>query len=194
MSENSDNFYSEDGEEIEIVSLIDRDERELLCYIEEYIEAEDDEYLVLRPVDIPVEIFVSEPDSEQISIVEDEAIIQEIYPIAQAVLAENNLSLKPTPFILTVEGELPPPDEENILTLVIEEEDANPMQPPIEPEELQLVAYFHHKDQEYCICSPLDPLIFFGRFNQRGNAELLSEEEYKKVQPLLKELMSNQME
>lgn len=192
MSENRENGYSQ--EEEDIVSLIDRDGRELLCYVEEYIELEDDEYLVLLPVDASVDIFIGDPEAEELSVVQEEATIKEIFGSAKAVLAEKNLKLKTTPFVLTVEGELPPVDEENLLTLEIQDEDANPMQPPIEPEELQLLANFRHEGKDYSIYTPLAPLVFFGRFNEEGKAELLSEEEYERVRPLLEEQLFNQME
>ncbi|MBE9226559.1 DUF3727 domain-containing protein [Phormidium sp. LEGE 05292] len=192
MSENRENGYSQ--EEEDIVSLIDQQGRELLCYVEEYIELEDDEYLVLLPVDASVDIFIGDPEAEELSVVQDEATIKEIFGSAKAVLAEKNLKLKTTPFVLTVEGELPPVDEENLLTLEIQDEDANPMQPPVEPEELQLLANFRHENKDYSIYTPLAPLVFFGRFNDEGKAELLSEEEYERVRPLLEEQLFNQME
>jgi len=188
MSENSDNLYSQ--EEEEIVSLIDQTGHELLCYVEEYIELEEEEYLALVPVDASVDIFIGNPDAEELSVVQDEATIEKIYSIAQAVLAEKNLKLKRTPFVLTVEGELPPVDQANLLELEIEDEDGT----PLEPEELQLLASFYHEEQEYSIYTPLAPLIFFGHFNDDGKAELLTEEEYQQVRPLLEEQLFNQME
>ncbi|MFB2881759.1 DUF3727 domain-containing protein [Floridanema aerugineum] len=188
MSDNSDNLYSQDEEDI--VSLIDPEGRELLCYVEEYIELEDDEYLVLLPVDASVDIFIGDPEAEELSVVQDEGTIEKIYPVAQAVLAEKNLKLKRTPFVLTVEGELPPVDEEELLELEIQDEDGN----SLEPEALQPLASFFHEEKEYSIYTPLSPLIFFGRFNEDGKAELLGEEEYQRVQPLLEEQLFNQME
>jgi hypothetical protein len=192
MSENKENGYSQDEEDI--VGLVDQAGRELLCYVEEYIELDEEEYLVLLPVDASIDIFIGDPESEELSVVQEEPIIEKIYPIAQAVLAEKNLKLKRTPFVLTVEGELPPVDEENLLTLEIQDEDANPMQPAIEPEELQLLASFYDEEQEYSIYTPLAPLVFFGRFNDDGKAELLADEEFERVRPLLEDQLFSQME
>ncbi|HEY9296571.1 MAG TPA: DUF3727 domain-containing protein, partial [Phormidium sp.] len=102
--------------------------------------------------------------------------------------------LKRTPFVMTVEGELPPVEEENLLTLEIQDEDANPMQPPMEPEELQLLASFYDEEKEYSIYTPLAPLVFFGRFNEDGKAELLADEEFERVRPLLEDQLFSQME
>ncbi len=39
-----------------------------------------------------------------------------------------------------------------------------------------------------------DPLLFFARENQDGKPELLSPDEFKKVQPLLEEMLFDELE
>ena len=186
MSKQKENGYSQE----EPVILTDETGRELACYIEQSLEVEGKEYLLLLPVDSPVEIFAWQEDSEDEAVlVEEEDTLNLIFPIAQAVLAEQDLTLKRTAYSLTVAGELPPVDEEEILTLEIEDDATN-----LEPEELQLLASFYHEEQEYAIYTPLDPLLFFGRFNQNGKAELLSPEEFQKVQPLLEDQLFDELE
>jgi hypothetical protein len=155
------------------------------------MEIEGSEYLLLMPVDAPVEIVAWDDDEElaDATLIEDDAEIDSIFSDAQAVLAEQNLVLKRTAFTLTVEGEIPSADEEEILTIEIEEEDVD-----LEPEELQLLASFYHEEQEYGIYTPLDPLLFFARMNDAGQPELLSLEEIKKVQPLLNDLLFEELD
>jgi Protein of unknown function (DUF3727) len=105
------------------------------------------------------------------------------------VLAEQNLTLKRTAYTLTVAGELPEMDEEEILTIEVEESDVE-----LEPEEFQLLASFYHEEQEYGVYTPLDPLLFLARTNSKGEPELLSPEEFKKVQPLLEDLLFDELE
>jgi hypothetical protein len=88
-----------------------------------------------------------------------------------------------------VAGELPPVEESELFTLEIEDDTSD-----IEPEQLQLLASFYHEDQEYSIYTPLDPLLFFARLNTSGNPELLSPEEFQKLQPLLAEQLIDEME
>ncbi|MEW5858764.1 MAG: DUF3727 domain-containing protein [Cyanobacteriota bacterium] len=181
----------ENGSSVQTVSLTDESGRSLSCYIEHSIEVEGEEYVILLPVDSPVEIVAwdEEKEEEEATLVEDDAEIDEVFPTAQAVLAERNLALKRTAFALTVAGELPAVEEEEILTLEIEDDDTQ-----LEPEEFQFLASFYHKEQEYTIYTPLDPLLLFARINSAGEPVLLSPEEFKKVQPLLEDQLFDEME
>jgi hypothetical protein len=174
------------------VMLTDDAGRSLKCYIEQSLEVEGSEYLLLMPVDSPVEIVAWDEDEDEdeadATLLEDDEEIDLVFPDAQAVLAEQNLTLKRTAFTLTVEGELPAVDEEDILTIEIEDD------VELEPEQFQLLASFYHEDQEYGIYTPLDPLLFFAQRNKAGQPELLSPEEFKKVQPLLEELLFDELE
>jgi len=177
------------------VTLTDEAGRTLNCYIEHSLEVEGSEYLLLLPVDSPIEIVVwddedeEEDDDAQATILEDEADIDLIFSDAQAVLAEQNLNLKRTAYTLTVAGELPPVNEDDILTIEVGENDEE-----VESEEFQLLASFYHEEQEYGIYTPLDPLLFFAQKNKAGQPELLTPEQFKKVQPLLEELLFDELE
>lgn len=173
------------------IVLTDDKERSLSCYIEHSLSVDEQEYVLLLPVDSPVEIFAWQGDGEEEEaiLVEDDTTIDEIFATAQAVLSEQNLQLKNTAYALTVAGELPPVEESELFTLEIEDEDED-----LEPEQLQLLASFYYQDQEYAIYTPLDPLLFFARISATGTPELLSPEEFRKVQPLLEEHLFNEVE
>jgi Protein of unknown function (DUF3727)/Protein of unknown function (DUF1292) len=173
------------------ITLTDEKERSLECYIEHSLSVEEQEYVLLLPVDSPIEIFAwqEEGDEEEAVLVEDDATIDRIFSTAQAVLSEQNLIIKNTAYALTVAGELPPVEESELFTLEIEDDEAD-----LEPEQLQLLASFYHEDQEYAIYTPLDPLLFFARITNTGKPELLSPEEFRKVQPLLEEHLFNEVE
>jgi hypothetical protein len=177
------------------VTLTDEVGRSLNCYIEHSVEVEGSEYLLLLPIDAPVEIVVwnedEDEDQEEVdaTLLEDDDEIDSIFEDAHAVLAEQNLTLKRTAFTLTVAGELPPVNEDEILTIEMEEDDVE-----LEPEQFQLLASFYHEEQEYGIYTPLDPLLFFAQRNKAGQPELLSPEEFKKVQPLLEELLFDELD
>ncbi|WP_375514090.1 DUF3727 domain-containing protein [uncultured Nostoc sp.] len=173
------------------ITLTDDKGRSLDCYIEHSLEVDGQEYVLLLPVDSPVEIFSWEGDGEEEEavLVEDDSIIEQIFATAQAVLSEQNLILKNTAYALTVAGDLPPVEESELFTLEIEDEEAD-----LDPEQLQLLASFYDEDQEYAIYTPLDPLLFFARIAKTGEPELLSPEEFRKVQPLLEEHLFNEVE
>lgn len=157
------------------LNLIDEDGRSLLCYVERSLQVKGTEYVLLLPVDAAVEIFAwvadEESEDEEMLIDVDEEELEEIFSTARAVLAEQDLILNRTALTLTASGELPEVVEEDIITLDIESEH--------EPnhEEFQQLATFFHEEQEYVICSPIDPLLFFARLNSTGQPELVSLEE-----------------
>ncbi|MBE9170072.1 DUF3727 domain-containing protein [Pleurocapsales cyanobacterium LEGE 06147] len=173
--------------------LKDESGRSLVCYIEQAVESDGMTYLLLSPVDIPIVIMSwdEEDDEEEVVeavMLEDEEAIEEVFADAKAVLAEQNLFLKHTAFTLTATGELPPIEEEQILTLNLDEEDSQ-----LEPEELQFLASFYHGKQKYSIYTPLTPLLFFGRYNLENKLELVSPDE-EEFQPILEELLFEDLE
>lgn len=173
------------------VTLTDEAGRSLLCYLELSFEVEEREYMLLHPVDSPVEIFVwqeDEEEGEETLVDVDAPEIDQVFATAEAVLAEQNLKLKHTAISLTVEGDLPEFTEEDILTLEIE----NGHEP--EPEEFQFLASFYHEEQEYAIYTPLDPLLFIAQMNANNQPELLSPEEFQQIQPILEEQFFNELE
>ncbi len=167
------------------VTVFDEKGRSLSCYIEQTLELEGDEYVLLLPVDSPVEIFAwqgeAEDDEEPI-LVNDEAELDVIFPTACAVLQEQNLVLKRTAVTLTVEGELPDFDEDE-LDLLDDNGSENGFVEDLE--ELQLLANFYHEEQEYSVYTPLDPLFILARMDDNGKPKLLTPEEIEKLEPVL---------
>jgi Protein of unknown function (DUF3727)/Protein of unknown function (DUF1292) len=159
------------------LSLVDEEGRSLLCYVERSLAVKGTEYVLLMPVDPPVEIFAwaadeeSEDDDEEMLIDIDDEELEDVFPTARAVLAEHDLILNRTALTLTATGELPEVAEEDIITLDIET-DSEPNY-----EQFQQLAVFFYEEQEYVICSPLDPLLFFAQLNAAGQPELVSLEE-----------------
>ncbi|HEY9642864.1 MAG TPA: DUF3727 domain-containing protein [Coleofasciculaceae cyanobacterium] len=150
------------------VSLTDEHGRSLLCYVERSLPIEGSEYVLLLPVDSPIEVFAwedddeSEEDDEVLVDIEEEEL-ESIFATARAVLAEEDLILHRTALTLTASGDLPEVAEEDIITLDIEDD-----QGQLNFEQFQQLASFFFEDQEYVICTPLDPLLFFARLNSKG--------------------------
>jgi hypothetical protein len=186
----SPQFPQENQSDSPVVTLTDEKGRELACYIEHSLEVEGAEYLLLLPVDSPVEIFAwNEDEEEDAALIEDDAEIDKIFGDAQAVLSELNLTVKRTAYALTVAGELPEVNEDDLMTLEIDEEDGEE-----KTEEFQYLATFYQEEQEYEIYTPLEPLLFFARQNDAGKPQLLTPEEYEKVQPQLEALLFDDLE
>lgn len=162
------------------VTLTDESGLKLTCYVEHSLDVDDQEYVLLLPVDSPVEIFAWQEngDEDEAILVEDQDTIEQVFPIAKAVLEEQNLTLKRTAVVLTVEGDLPELEDEETWAGV--ESDSSE-----DEEELQLLASFWHEEQEYAIYTPLDPYFILARLDDNGEPHLLSQEELKKIEPLL---------
>lgn len=165
-----------------IIILTDESGKTLPCHLEATVTASDVDYLLLQPVDHSVQIFAWEEDEDGedgllVDIEEDE--IDLIFEVAQAVLAEQNLTLKRTAYTLTVSGELQEVTEEEIFTIDTEEDDVC--------EEFQELAHFFHEEQAYSVFTALDPLIFFAKRGEGGKAELLSPEELESIQPYIED-------
>lgn len=165
----------------ESVTLTDEVGRSLTCNIEYSMNLEGQEYALLLPIDSPVEIFTWQgDDTDEAAIpVEDETEIDKIFDTARVVLQEQNLTLQRTAVTLTVVGELPEfPDEDDMAS------DADPDEES-EFEELMWLTSFYHEEQEYAIYTPLDPFFILARMNDDGKPELLSEEEFQRLEPML---------
>ncbi|NEQ68132.1 MAG: DUF3727 domain-containing protein [Symploca sp. SIO2D2] len=176
------------------VTLTDEAGRSLPCTIEHSLEVEGSEYLLLMPVDLPIQIVAwdedeDDEDSAEATLLDNDEEIDFLFPDARAVLAEHNLTLKHTAYTLTAAGELPDLDQEEILAIELEDEDGE-----LEPDEFQLLASFYYEEQEYGIYTPIEPLLFLAQRNHTGELELLSPEEFHKVQPLLEDLLFDGLE
>jgi Protein of unknown function (DUF3727)/Protein of unknown function (DUF1292) len=181
---------SEDFDDAELVTLTDEAGRELPCYIERELELDGKTYLLLLPENAPIEIFAWDEDDEiaELVAVEEEEEISRIFADAHAVLSEQNLTLKRTAFTLSAIGELPPLDPTEVVTIELDEEDES-----LEPEEFQILARFYNEEQEYAICTPVDPLLFFGKANEKGTISLLSETEAEQLQPMLEDMLLDEI-
>ncbi|MBE9203967.1 DUF3727 domain-containing protein [Synechocystis salina LEGE 06099] len=162
-------------DESDSITLYDEAGRALDCYVENSLEEEDAQYLLLMPVDIPVVIIAWEDDDDETEdaeaiLLEDQEEISGIFADAKAVLAELDLSLKYTAYTLTVSGELPPIEDEDILTLEIE---GNDPAAEMEEEELQFLASFYHEEERYSIYTPLAPLLFLAKAVSETEIELV---------------------
>lgn len=170
----------------EMVVLTDADTgRTIACTVERFLAIENQDYALLLPIDTPVEIFVwqeAEDDDEEAVPVEDDSDIDVLFSTAKAVLEEQNLTLKRTAVMLTVEGDLPDLDEE------AEFEGLEPDQDTEEAEELQYLASFYYEEQEFAVYAPLDPCFILAKLDSDNQPHLLTAEELKDLEPFLEQI------
>jgi hypothetical protein len=161
-------------------TLVLRDEQDQLlkCEILRQVVIEDQTYALVTPVDAVIKVLVWEGEEEPSQAVNGDADMEGILdepdpeelqaaiPTIQAVLGELNLTLQQNGFdILTVQGELPTVEDEDVLEIGESDEDA---------QEFQLLATFFYKEQKYGIFTPLDPILIYAALPDEGDPYLLT--------------------
>ncbi len=155
----------------EVPTLLVKDSQgsELLCFLEQVVPLEGNEYALLTPVDTPVSLFqlIENQDPKLIETIEKNEPILEV---ADVVLQEHELRLVRSAITLTVSGELDEPEPEEI-----EEEDIDD-----ESETYELLVNFRVDENEYGLYIPLDPFFIVGKL-ENGEVKLVEGEEFDKI-------------
>lgn len=156
----------------EVPTLLVKDSQgsDLLCFLEQVVPLEGNEYALLTPVDTPVSLFqlIDDQDPKLIETIEKNEPILEV---ADVVLQEHDLKLVRSAITLTVSGELDEPEPEEI-----EEEDIDD-----ESETYELLVNFRVDNNEYGLYIPLDPFFIVGKLED-GEVKLVEGEEFDKIQ------------
>ncbi|WP_269610166.1 DUF3727 domain-containing protein [Prochlorococcus marinus] len=156
----------------EVPTLLVKDSQgsDLLCFLEQVVPLEGNEYALLTPVDTPVSLFqlIDDQDPKLIETIKKNEPILEV---ADVVLQEHDLRLVRSAITLTVSGELDEPEPEEI-----EEEDIDD-----ESETYELLVNFRVDNNEYGLYIPLDPFFIVGKLED-GEVKLVEGEEFDKIQ------------
>ncbi len=161
---------SNKNDEVPTLLVKDSQGSDLLCFLEQVVPLEGNEYALLTPVDTPVSLFqlIDNQDPKLIETIEKNEPILEV---ADVVLQEHDLRLVRSAITLTVSGELDEPEPEEI-----EEEDIDD-----ESETYELLVNFRVEDNEYGLYIPLDPFFIVGKLEE-GEVRLVEGEEFDKIQ------------
>ena len=156
----------------EVPTLLVKDSQgsDLLCFLEQVVPLEGNEYALLTPVDTPVSLFQL-IDNQDPVLIETLKKNEPILEVADVVLQEHDLRLVRSAITLTVSGELDEPEPEEI-----EEEDIDD-----ESETYELLVNFRVDNNEYGLYIPLDP-FFIVRKLEDGEVKLVEGEEFDKIQ------------
>ena len=156
----------------EVPTLLVKDSQgsDLLCFLEQVVPLEGNEYALLTPVDTPVSLFqlIDDQDPKLIETIEKNEPILEV---ADVVLQEHDLRLVRSAITLTVSGELDEPEPEEI-----EEEDIDE-----ESETYELLVNFRVDSNEYGLYIPLDPFFIVGKLED-GEVKLVEGEQLDRIQ------------
>ena len=156
----------------EVPTLLVKDSQgsDLLCFLEQVVPLEGNEYALLTPVDTPVSLFqlIDEQDPKLIETIEKNEPILEV---ADVVLQEHDLRLVRSAITLTVSGELEEPEPEEIEEGELDDES----------ETYELLVNFRVDDNEYGLYIPLDPFFIVGKL-ENGEVKLVEGEEFDSIQ------------
>jgi len=158
------------NEEVPTLLVKDSQGSDLLCFLEQVVPLEGNEYALLTPVDTPVSLFqlIDDQDPKLIETIEKNEPILEV---ADVVLQEHDLRLVRSAITLTVSGELDEPEPEEI-----EEEDIDD-----ESETYELLVNFRVDNNEYGLYIPLDPFFIVGKLED-GEVKLVEGEQLDRIQ------------
>ena len=160
--------------EVPTVVVKDDQGRELLCFLEQLIPLDGQDYALLTPVDTPVCLFRLSDDEEP-ELMDPTDASEPVLSTAEVVLQEHELNLVRSAVTLTVAGELDEPDPED-LDLEGEEDEED------DAETYELLVSFLVAEQEYGLYIPLDPFFVVARLDN-GHAHLVEGDEFERVQP-----------
>ena len=164
---------SKDNYEAKTLILKDLNGNELICYLEQLVNIEGEEYALLTPVDTPVSLFkINEKDEPEL--IEKIEKNEQILKNADAVLQEHDLRLIRSAVTLTVSGELEEPIYDELEEDHLEEES----------ETYELLVNFNVLEQEYGLYIPLDPFFIVGKLKDEG-AILIEDDDFDRIQPLI---------
>ena len=158
------------NEEVPTLLVKDSQGSDLLCFLEQVVPLEGNEYALLTPVDTPVSLFqlIDDQDPKLIETIEKN---EKILEVADVVLQEHDLRLIRSAITLTVSGELDEPEPEEI-----EEEDIDE-----ESETYELLVNFRVDSNEYGLYIPLDPFFIVGKLED-GEVKLVEGEQLDRIQ------------
>jgi hypothetical protein len=163
------------SQDVPTVVVRDQQGQQLLCFLEQLIPLDGQDYALLTPVDTPVCLVRIAPDEDG----EDEVIealdgAESILSAAEVVLQEHDLTLVRSAVTLTVSGEL----EEHELEDLDEEAEAEGEETDL----YEMLIQFRADGQDYGLYIPLDPFFVVARL-EGSEARLVEGEEFDRVQP-----------
>ena len=163
--------------DVPTVLVRDSEGRQLLCFLEQLIPLDGNDYALLTPVDTPVCLVkIAADDDSDDEVIDELSGAEPILSVADVVLQEHDLTLVRSAVTLTVSGELEEPDPEE-LDDEIDADDEDE-----ETDLYEMLIQFRAEDQEYGLYIPLDPFFVVARL-EGGEGVLVEGEEFERIQP-----------
>jgi hypothetical protein len=163
--------------DVPTVLVRDSEGRQLLCFLEQLIPLDGNDYALLTPVDTPVCLVkIAADDDSDDEVIDELSGAEPILSVADVVLQEHDLTLVRSAVTLTVSGELEEPDPEE-LDDEIDADDEDE-----ETDLYEMLIQFRAEGEEYGLFIPLDPFFVVARM-ENGEGRLVEGEEFERIQP-----------
>ncbi|AGY58554.1 DUF3727 domain-containing protein [Gloeobacter kilaueensis] len=173
------------------LTLKDEAGRTLACELVTELEIDGAQYGLVVPQATPVRLMAWEAADDEdgngeeedtlLADLDDEEI-ERVFQTARAVLAEQDLKLVDSAYLLIVEGDIPNADEAEFYSIADDEDNE-------EEEEYQLLEEFFFEDRRYGIFTPLDPVMLFVELPAEGEPRVLEPEETARLMPNFEEAL-----
>lgn len=172
----------------EILTLKDNAGRSLTCELVTELEVDGGQYGLVVPQATPVRLMVweeveGEEEEDALLADLDDDEIDRVFQTAKAVMAEQNLKLIDSAYLLIVEGDVPSAEDAEVYSIA-DDEDGEEME-----EEYQLLEEFFFEDRRYGIFTPLDPVMLFIELPENGAPRVLDPEETARLMPEFEEAL-----
>ena len=192
-----------DADDTPTVTLTDPTEpndRTLDCYVDEVVTVDDQEYMVLMPVNQPVVFahFVQRDGESLLAAVEEPAEVERLFRDAFIALADRDVILNRSAVVMTVEGDLfgeaedEDEEEEEQLDVRADADGEAVLGGDSAEEEVEVLATFMDEHANtYYVCMPLEPVVLIGKRvgEDPQHVVLPNEAERARVGPLIEEVL-----
>ncbi len=163
--------------DVPTVLVRDGQGRQLLCFLEQLIPLDGNDYALLTPVDTPVCLVrIGEDEDQEDEVIEELDGAEPILSVADVVLQEHELTLVRSAVTLTVSGELEEPEPDELDDELASEDEDD------ESDLYEMLIQFRAEGQEYGLFIPLDPFFVVARM-ENGEGILVEGDEFERVQP-----------
>ncbi|KAK4536236.1 hypothetical protein CDCA_CDCA07G2261 [Cyanidium caldarium] len=197
---------ADDAPTITLTDPTEPSDRTLDCYVDEVVTVDDQEYMVLMPVNQPVVFahFVQRNGESLLAAVEEPAEVDRLFRDAFIALADRDVILNRSAVVMTVEGDLygeagedeeeeeDDEDDEEQLDVRADADGEAALGGDSAEEEVEVLATFmdEHADTYY-VCMPLEPVVLIGKRvgEDPQHAVLPNEAERARVGPLIEEVL-----
>lgn len=145
-------------------------------------------------MDDPVAFVRSDDNSGSLEPIEEQSLIDQLFPNAAAVLAETNLHLLNTPYVLTLsdysEDALDEDDDE------IEDEKEHLLDEAEmsvgDDRDVEVVAEFSSEGKDYLVVRPLEEVLIVAKTIDGMNFSVLNGSELSKVSPIIEDYIERE--